>query len=94
MIDVFDRKKAPTIASAQRLACDHNCIPCSKWFRSGWVCCRCNRWFSPLPDREDHLSVIERAMRSRGLNPAKDEVPDDLWPAAVSAEMANRGLAR
>lgn len=26
--------------------CDHNFIPCSRWFRIGWVCVRCHRWLS------------------------------------------------
>lgn len=30
--------------------CDHNCIPCKKWFRTGWVCVRCHEWSrEPLP---------------------------------------------
>lgn len=29
----------------QRYACDHNCIPARRWFRSGWVCVRCDKFF-------------------------------------------------
>jgi predicted RNase H-like nuclease (RuvC/YqgF family) len=29
--------------------CDHNLIPCRKWFRAGWVCVRCDRWFGRAP---------------------------------------------
>lgn len=35
--------------------CDHNCIPCRKWFRTGWVCVRCGRWSRTiLPRREGY----------------------------------------
>lgn len=29
--------------------CDHNCIPCSRMWRSGWVCVRCGKWFKLHP---------------------------------------------
>lgn len=29
--------------------CAHNCIPVSRWFRSGWLCVRCGSWSREKP---------------------------------------------
>jgi hypothetical protein len=41
-------------------ACEHNLIPCSKWFRSGWVCVRCHQWFRRQPPI-DYLAAMNEA---------------------------------
>lgn len=45
------RKLSAALLELERQACDHNCIPATRWLRSGWVCVRCDRWFRQHPPR-------------------------------------------
>ncbi len=39
------------VPSVMAVRCDHNLIPCSRWFRHGWICVRCHRWYRQQPPR-------------------------------------------
>jgi hypothetical protein len=69
--------------------CEHNCIPCRKWWRSGWVCVRCGRWFRVEPRRESFQAFCE-------ATPHVDEplVMSEVYEGTTERKIRPRRLMR